>query len=177
VIRRFFALLILVYSLGFAVFMLALGSPGDSDTPTDAIVVPTGGAGRIDRGIALLQAHAAKRMLVTGVDRDVRPIELAIEYRVSPRLFECCIDLGREAVDTRSNGEETARWVAAHGYRSIRLVTSSWHMPRARMELGHALGSDVTIVSDPVQSEAGLGMLFREYNKYLVRRIALWAGW
>nr|WP_246586896.1 YdcF family protein [Stakelama flava] len=157
--------------------MLSLGGSHDRTAHTDAIVVPTGGAGRIDRGLALMQRNAAKRMLITGVDRDVRPIELAIEYRVSPRLFTCCVDLGREAVDTRSNGEETARWVAAHGYHSVRLVTSSWHMPRARMELGHALNDDVALVGDPVPSEAGLGMLFREYNKYLVRRVALWLGW
>src|SRR3546814_10350716 len=54
----------------------------------------------------------------------VRPIELAVEYKTRPAVFECCIDLGHEAVDTRSNAEETAAWVRDHRYRSVRLVTS-----------------------------------------------------
>ena len=80
--------------------MLTLPHPLENNT-TDAIVVPTGGPGRIDRGIALLKAHQARRMLVTGVAPGVRPIDLARTYRTSPSLFSCCIDLGGEAVDTR----------------------------------------------------------------------------
>src|SRR3546814_8905627 len=91
--------------------MVALPAPLDPTRTTDAIVVPTGGAGRIDRGIALIERHAARRMLVSGVAPTVRPIELAVEYKTRPAVFECCIDLGHEAVDTRSNAEETAAWV------------------------------------------------------------------
>ena len=109
-------LLILAWAIGCGRFMLSLGKPLDSGAKTDAIVVPTGGPGRIDRGIELLQAKSAKRMLITGTDPTVRPIELAVEYKTSPRLFRCCIDLGHEAVDTRANADETAAWVAKHGY-------------------------------------------------------------
>ena len=172
---RAVAAILVLWLLGFAVFMLSLGKPLNGGI-TDAIVVPTGGAGRIDRGLYLLQHHAAKRLLITGVDREVRPVELALEYHVSPKLFSCCIDLGHEAVDTRSNGEETARWVQQHGYHSLRLVTSNWHMPRARMELVHALGPGIKIIGDPVESTPSLMMLFSEYNKYLIRRVALWLG-
>jgi uncharacterized SAM-binding protein YcdF (DUF218 family) len=175
VIVRFAAFVALTWALGFALFMLLLPAPLD-DHPTDAIVVPTGAAGRIDRGIDLLEAHDAKRMLITGVAPTVRPIDLALEYHAAPALFACCIDLGRQAVDTRSNAEETARWVRAHGYRSVRLVTSDWHMARARMELGAALGSDVTIVRDGVKGEPNLKLLLAEYNKLLLRRVALWLG-
>ena len=174
--RRVFAGILLGWLLGFAAFMLSLGKPRGAIV-TDAIVVPTGGAGRIDRGLELISGHAAKRMLITGVGRGVRPIELALQYRVSPRIFDCCIDLGHEAVDTRSNGAETARWVARHGYNSVRLVTSNWHMPRARMELTHALPADITVIGDPVGDDTpGITMLFGEYNKFLLRRFALWFG-
>ncbi len=174
-IRRILALIALAYFLGFGLFMLSLGKPLDG-ARTDAIVVPTGGAGRIDRGIALMREKAAKRMLVTGVDPDVRPRELAAEYRAPRRLFACCIDLGHEAVDTRSNADETAAWVHAHGYRSVRLVTSDWHMPRAKLELRNALNDDIELIGDPVPSNPGFAMLVREYNKYLVRRIVLLLG-
>jgi uncharacterized SAM-binding protein YcdF (DUF218 family) len=139
-------------------------------------VVLTGGEGRVDRGIQLIQAHAAKRMLVSGAAPDVRPIDLAVRYHADPRLFTCCIDLGHEAVDTRSNADETADWVREHGFRSVRLVTSDWHMPRARLELRNALGPKVSVLGDSVSSDPGLRMVIREYHKYLVRRIVLLTG-
>lgn len=172
---RLLGLIAVLWCLGFAVFMLLLPRPLEGNT-TDAIVVPTGGAGRIDRGIALLQAHQARRMLVTGVAPGVRPIDLAREYRTPAALFACCIDLGADAVDTRSNGEETAAWVKTHGYRTIRLVTSDWHVPRARMELGAAMGPGVRVLGDGVPSTPRLGTLVNEYNKLILRRVALWLG-
>ena len=174
-IRRLIGLLALAWVLGFAVFMLSLPKPLEGVT-TDAIVVPTGGPGRIDRGLALIKAHAARRMLVSGVGPGVRPIDLVIENKAEPALFACCVDLGRDAVDTRSNADETAAWVKAHGYRSVRLVTSDWHEPRAKMELEHALGKNVTLVGDGVPSEPKLGLLLAEYHKLILRRIALWLG-
>jgi len=175
VIARFLAFVALAWALGFVAFMLLLPAPLDGH-PTDAIVVPTGAAGRIDRGIDLIEAHEAKRLLITGVAPTVRPIDLALEYHAPPALFACCIDLGREAVDTRSNAEETAQWVRAHHYHSVRLVTSDWHMARARMELGAALDKDVVIVRDGVKGEPNLKLLLAEYNKLLLRRVALWLG-
>ncbi len=175
-IWRISALLALAWALGFALFMVSLGKPVDAGLKTDAIVVPTGGPGRIDRGIVLLQEKAAKRMLITGTDPTVRPIELAVQYKTPPRLFRCCIDLGHEAVDTRSNADETATWVRERGYKSVRLVTADWHMPRAKLELSYALGSDVEIVGDGVRTNPRFTMLLREYHKYLVRRIVLLFG-
>jgi len=174
VIWRALALLLTLWLLGFAAFMLSLGKPLEH-RKTDAIVVLTGASGRIERGLAALRAGEARRMLVSGVDPDVRPGEFAAEYRIERRVFACCIDLGWQAVDTRSNADETAKWVQRHHYKSVRLVTSDWHMPRARMELAHAL-KGVEVVGDPVRSHPGLGMLFREYHKYLLRSVALLLG-
>ena len=174
-IVRLLGIMGLAWAFGFAVFMLMLPEPLNGFT-SDAIVVPTGGPGRIDRGLALLRDHQAKRMLVTGVAPGVRPIDLALEYRTSPAVFDCCVDLGREAVDTRSNAEETARWVRVHKYRSVRLVTSDWHLARARMELAAALDRSVVILCDGVPGTPRLGTLVNEYNKLILRRIALWIG-
>lgn len=166
----------LAWCLGFALFMLSLPGPLEGNT-TDALVVPTGGPGRIDRGLRLMREGQAKRMLVTGVGPGVRPVDLARAYGAPRRLLACCIDLGREAVDTRSNAEETARWVRARGYRTVRLVSSDWHLPRARMELGAALGDGVLVLGDGVPSATPrLGTLVNEYNKLLLRRVALWLG-
>lgn len=174
-IVRALSVLAILWALGFAAFMLTLAGPLEGMT-TDAIVVPTGGAGRIDRGLALLRDHQAKRMLVTGVGPGVRSRDLAREYRASPALFACCIDLGREAVDTRSNAEETTRWLGEHRYRTIRLVTSDWHVARASMELRAAAPRGTIVLGDGVPSNPRLTTLVNEYDKLLLRRVALWLG-
>jgi uncharacterized SAM-binding protein YcdF (DUF218 family) len=170
VIARIVALLLLIWALGFAIFAVALPAPAD-DRATDAIVVVTGGSGRVPRGLALLAAHRAKRMLVSGADRRVRPVELAAANHAPPGLVACCVDLGYEANDTRANADETVAWMKAHRYKSVRLVTSDWHMPRARFELERVLGRDIALVADAVPSTPGLSALFNEYNKYLWRRV------
>jgi uncharacterized SAM-binding protein YcdF (DUF218 family) len=175
VITRTFSALLLLYLLGYALFAGLLPRPAD-DRPTDAIVVLTGGANRMERGLDLLQRHRAKRMLVSGVDRTVRPADLAARYPGSAPLFQCCIDLGREAVDTRSNAEEVARWLKRRHLASVRLVTTDWHMPRARFELSRQLGHSVPILGDAVESNPSFEQLFMEYNKYLLRRAAVLVG-
>lgn len=170
-IVRLGAALFLVWALGFVLFAVTLPRPGPLDR-TDGIVVVTGGPGRIDRGLDLLAKGRAERMLISGVDRRVRPNELAAEYGASRRLIACCVDLGDQSVDTRSNGDETAAWARAHRYRSLRLVTTDWHMARARFELRRVLDPDITVLPDAVTSEPGLLVLLTEYTKYLLRRIA-----
>ena len=175
-IARLLSLLAIGWCLGFAAFMLALPLPLEGTT-TDAVVVPTGGPGRIDRGIDLLRRHQAKRLLVTGVAPGVSAADLAREYRVPARLFACCIDLGRDAVDTRSNAGETTAWLADHHYATVRLVSSDWHVPRARMELKAALGRRAVVLGDGVPSNPRLSGLIAEYNKLLLRWVALRTGW
>ncbi len=171
-IRRLIALLILLWGLGFAVFALTLPRP-IGDRQTDAIVVLTGGAGRLDRGIDLLARHQAQRLFVSGTDRTVRKKELAVRTNRPVALFDCCVDLGKESVDTRSNATETARWLEAHHYRSVRLITTDWHMPRAHSDLNRALKDyDVTVVPDAIRSQPGFMTLFTEYNKYVLRLVA-----
>lgn len=174
-IRRAFALLVVAWCLGFALFMLTLPSPLDGST-TDAIVVPTGGPGRLARGFDLLERRQAKRMLVTGVGAGVRKQDLAREFRAPPALLDCCVDLGRDAVDTRSNAGETADWLRARNYRSVRLVTSDWHLRRAAMELRAATGPRLVVLGDGVAGSPRLGTLVNEYNKLILRRVALWLG-
>lgn len=174
-IARAISFLVLLYVLGYALFVVLLPTPAGEER-TDGIVVLTGGAGRLERGIDLVERGRAQRLLISGVNRTVRPVELAAEYDTDESLFECCIDLGRESVDTRSNGTETARWVRQRKFRSIRLVTTDWHMPRARFELARALDENVAVLPDAVDSDPSFGVLFAEYNKYLLRRAAVLVG-
>lgn len=171
-IGRIAGLLLLAWALGFAVFMTTLPRAA-GDARTDAIVVPTGAPGRIGRGLALLDQGQAKRLLVTGIGAGVRRADLARVYGYE-RVIDCCVDLGREAVDTRSNAEEIAGWVRRRRYRSIRLVTSDWHAPRVRLELSSALDPGVTVVVDGVPGQPSLTQVLNEYHKLLLRRVAVW---
>lgn len=169
-ISRFIASLVLVWAFGFLWFAIALPQPA-GDARTDAVIVPTGAAGRIPHGLEVLDEGLAKALLVTGVDPEVTPREFAAEFGVSARQMQCCVTLGFAAVDTRSNATETAKWVRENEVSSLRLVTTDWHMRRATSELARMLPEDVTVVRDAVPSQPDLGTLFLEYHKLL----ASWA--
>lgn len=173
-IRRVFSLLVLAWLLGFLWFAVALPRPAEPDK-TDAVVVLTGGGGRIGRGLEALDKGWARQMLVSGVDREVRPREFQAEYKVPTRLMRCCVTLGFESVDTQSNARETARWLARYKIKSVRLVTTDWHMTRAAYELKRMMPKNVTILRDAVPSKPSLRTLFLEYNKLIFRRLSvLW---
>lgn len=171
-IRRLVSLLGVAMLSGFLWFAVLLPRPAPANIRTDAIVVLTGSPGRIEHGVALLRAGAARRLLISGVGRDTRGGDLARAYGIAPALLGCCVDLGRAAIDTRSNAIETSGWVARYRYRSVRLITTDWHMRRARYELAQHLPADVQIVADGVPSQPELRDLLREYGKYLARRAA-----
>ena len=175
-ILRFGSLLLILYGLGFALFGVTLGKPAKAKVAnTDGIVVITGGAGRIEHGVEVLSEGKGKRLLVAGADPSVTKADLVHRLGGKKKLFQCCVDLGSESVDTRSNAEETLRWMERQHFRSVRLITSDWHMRRARYEFTRVLGNRYVIVDDGVRTEPSFIILFAEYNKYLLRRIAVWA--
>jgi uncharacterized SAM-binding protein YcdF (DUF218 family) len=176
VIRRVLSLVLVLWAVGFMWFAMALPQPAGARM-TDAIVVPTGGGGRIQRGLELLYQGQARQMLVSGVDQDVRPNEFAVEYKVPARTMACCVTLGFAALDTRGNARETAEWVAQRKVRSLRLVTSDWHMRRAALELANALPEGTTVLRDAVRTRPSLRTLFLEYHKLLATcLVVMWPG-
>jgi uncharacterized SAM-binding protein YcdF (DUF218 family) len=175
-LRRALAAIFVVWALGF--FWFAAFLPGRAGGErTDAIVVLTGGPGRIDRGLDVLRGGKAKELLVTGVYNDVRPVEFAAEYKVDPQLMDCCVTLGFAALDTRGNAAETAEWVAERKVRSLRLVTTDWHMRRAALELSADIPDNIELVEDAVPSHPSLRILFLEYHKLIARYFARLLRW
>ena len=167
---------LILYVIGFVLFAVTLARPADEEKTTDAIIAITGGGGRIEHGIDLLAAGKGERMLIAGADPSVRKPDLVERLGGQRRLVDCCVDLGSESVDTRSNAEEGRRWLEKNDYDSVRLVTSDWHMRRAGYEFRRELGSDFVILEDAVGTEPSFSTLFGEYNKYLLRRVAAWLG-
>jgi uncharacterized SAM-binding protein YcdF (DUF218 family) len=175
-IARALAFVLLLYALGFMLFAFTLGKPAAASTPTtDAVVVLTGGSGRLEHAIDVLSSGKAKRLLVAGADPIVTKPDIARRLGGRVRLLRCCVDLGSESVDTRSNAEEAGRWLAKHRFRSVRLITSDWHMRRARYEFRKVLRHRYRLVTDAVRTEPRFLTLFAEYNKYVLRRLAVWA--
>lgn len=180
-IRRLLSLILLVWALGFILFAVTLPKPAEGPAglsgpsgapPASAVIVLTGGEGRIARGLEVLRRGWAAQMLVSGVDPEVRANEFAARYRVAGPLMQCCITLGRESVDTRSNAQEARRWVEARRITAVRLVTSDWHMRRAEWELRRVLPPQVVVIADGVPTRPSLDTLFLEYCKLLAQRIA-----
>lgn len=165
---RLFASLLLAYMLGFLWFALMPPGPAGMQR-TDAIVVLTGDVGRIPRALAMLEKGTSKRLFVAGVDKSVKPREFAAEYGVSGGTMACCVVLDFKSVDTVSNASEAAFWIAANRIRSVRLVTSDWHMRRAALELARVAPNDIEIIRDAVPSQPGFDTMVLEYNKLLAR--------
>ena len=174
-IVRFGSLMLILYALGFLLFGVTLGAPAAADAArTDAIVVITGGTGRIEHAVEMLGQGKGKRLLIAGADPLVTKDDLVRRLKGRRKLMICCVDLGSESVDTRSNADEARRWLERRKYKDLRLVTSDWHMRRAKYEFRHTLGRDYRILFDAVKTEPGLMTLFAEYNKYLLRRMSVW---
>lgn len=177
-IRRLISAVLILWAIGFTWFAIALPRPAGQaagSKPADAVVVLTGGSGRIGRGLEVLERGWAKRLFVSGVDRDVKPREFAVEYQVGAQRMTCCVVLGYRSTDTFSNAQEIALWAAREKLRTIRLVTNDWHMRRAAFEVQRAAPAGLVVIEDAVPSRPSLRTLFVEYHKLLARRIV--PGW
>jgi len=147
------------------------------EAPTDAIVVLTGGRLRLQTGIELLREGKGRALFVSGVNQQVDLDDLLRISGTAPDRVTCCVELGHEADNTFGNAQETARWIRARGFRSLRLVTAWYHMPRSLLEFDRAM-PEIEIVAHPVfpdqvmrerwwASPGTTLLLMSEYSKFL----------
>jgi uncharacterized SAM-binding protein YcdF (DUF218 family) len=165
--------------VGLCWFVSTLDISEPPDTPTDAIVVLTGGSLRIDRGLTLLREGKARHLLISGVNQAVAAATVERLTHAEPALLDCCVVLGHDADNTEGNAREAAEWVEQQGYGSLRLVTANYHMPRALIEFRRILPRDIQIIPDAVIPEATRAthprlrrllspVVMTEYSKYLL---------
>jgi uncharacterized SAM-binding protein YcdF (DUF218 family) len=165
--------LALLFAMGFFWFVTRI--PDDEITlqrNADGIVVLTGGAARITDAIELLASGRGRRLLISGVHPTTTPGEISRLAPQHEKILACCVDLDRAAVNTVGNATETRRWVNDRGFRSLIVVTSNYHMPRAMAELSHqlpqvALIAFPVVTHKPVLDAANASLLISEYVKYL----------
>jgi uncharacterized SAM-binding protein YcdF (DUF218 family) len=187
-LRRALMLLLvflLLWVIGLVAFVTRIPRQAEADpAPADAAVVLTGGSERLEAGLDLLARGLAKKLLVSGVNQevDIKTLLAALPASglppLEPEAIACCIALGYSAEDTRGNALETAAWMRKEGFRSIRLVTAAYHMPRSMLEFHRAM-PEVEVLPYPVfprqvrqegwwRWPGTTNLLVREYNKYLV---------
>ncbi len=167
------------FAAGFIAFAVGATTVHEAATvqKADAIVVVTGGEDRIAVALGLLRHGGGQRLLISGVNPRTSTSAIRDHTGEDRRLFECCVDIGREASDTVGNAEESRDWVAARHYRSLVVVTSAYHMPRTLAEFARAM-PDVELVAHPVysrnvrehvwwQSPATVRLLAGEYVKFV----------
>jgi uncharacterized SAM-binding protein YcdF (DUF218 family) len=169
---------VLLIGLGFFLFWgLIEDEPGQNVPRADGIVALTGGEARIPEAVRLLAQGKGRRLLISGVNPTTTRKELAGLAPNSQHLFRCCIDVGREARDTIGNADETSQWVKQRRFKSLIVVTASYHMPRSLAELRRTL-PDVELIPYPVQPRnlhvnswwahrPTLQLLLTEYIKFM----------
>jgi uncharacterized SAM-binding protein YcdF (DUF218 family) len=169
-------------AIGFVGFLSQLrGAEIRPDRKADGIVVFTGGSSRVSDAMELLAGGYGKRLLISGVHPTNAASDISRSLPDSQSLLSCCVDLDRSAVNTRSNAAETRRWVRERGFKSLVVVTSNYHMPRAIVELTHAM-PDIALIPFPVvgdkwreepwwTSGATLRLLLSEYVKYVAAEL------
>lgn len=173
------ALALAAYVGGFFLFTAELDrTPPVEVEKADGIVALTGGPDRITAAYRLLEQGKGQRLLITGVHPDVDSKSLKEIVPGSAAKFDCCVDVGHMAENTIGNADETAEWVHRKNYRSVILVTSTYHLPRAKLELGRAMPG-VEIMPYPVFQDTlhldgwwaypgTTKLLISEYTKYLL---------
>jgi len=146
--------------------------------PADAVVVLTGASdARLREGMRLLELRQGARMLISGVNPEVKRSELLKLTEGPKRLYDCCVDLGFQAENTVGNAREIADWARAHDFYTLIVVTSDYHMPRALLEIKADL-PEAKLVPYPVatpdldargwwKSPKGAKIILIEYDKYL----------
>ena len=141
----------------------------------------TGGSSRVSDAMELLAGGYGKRLLISGVYPTTAASDISRSLPDNQSLLGCCVDLDRSAVNTRSNAAETRRWAHDRGFKSLIVVTSNYHMPRAIVELSHAM-PDIQLIPFAVVGEkwrdepwwtsgATLRLLLSEYVKYVAAEL------
>lgn len=152
-------------------------SPASLDLTTDAIVVLTGGSQRLDAGFDLLSQGQGHKLFISGVNKDVGFKEIFYLNKALQPSFDQSVELGYTASNTRENALETAAWMQKKGYKSMRLVTAQYHMPRSLIEFRNVM-PHIPIVPyavRPALFEKGdlksrfnqIFILGREYHKFI----------
>jgi uncharacterized SAM-binding protein YcdF (DUF218 family) len=152
------------------------------DRNADGIVALTGGASRVVDAMELLAVKRGQRLLISGANRSTNAAEISRLHPEFVSIVSCCVDFDR-SLNTLGNAIETRKWAEKRNIRSLIVVTSGYHMPRAMAEIAHQLPG-VTLIAFPVLSEklrsepwwssmATARLILLEYLKFVFSQVRM----
>lgn len=153
----------------FSIAMVVMQNPHAPERKTDAIVVLTGGSGRVEEGLKLYQEGLSGRLLVSGVHKDVRASEILHLWK-GPPIDVAGLALDPRATTTVENAVYSKEWIEENDIHSIRLITAYYHMPRAYWEFKRRMPG-LVIIPNSIRPETGppyVKMLLGEYAKTIL---------
>ena len=125
------AVVLIVVTVLFVDFVYKTFSVRQRDTHTDAIVVLAGGRGRVEEGVRLFREQKGTYLFLIGVDPVVKRDDLYRDRR--GEQLEQRVILEKVSRNTLENALYGRELVLKHDVRSIRLITSRYHMKRATL--------------------------------------------
>lgn len=141
-----------LFLAGFVIFAATIVQYSSrAASNVDGIVVLTGGEKRVAEGLRLFSEGKAQRILISGVNKSTTREDLQRGTKLTPMLFNCCVDIGHEAQDTIGNADEARDWARTWNFKRVAIVTSNYHMPRGLIEFSRAMPG-VEFVPQPVTS-------------------------
>jgi uncharacterized SAM-binding protein YcdF (DUF218 family) len=157
-------------------------APLSIDIKAEALVVLTGGSGRVEHGLSMLADQIAPVLFISGVAPKVTQEQLLREHSsasVRARIYASGgeIILDRVSRSTVSNADQTASFLRERKIRRIRLITADYHMQRSVHEFRVAM-PELEILADPVfpekfrrenwwQDKTSRHLMFSEFYKYV----------
>lgn len=176
-----FGLMLWAASLAWFVYSIPSSSVPAS-TRVEALVVLTGGKGRVEHGFRMLAEGAAPVLFISGVGQQATEHEMLSSHaddKTRDRIYETGgeIVLDHVSRSTVSNAEKTAAFLRERDIKTIRLITADYHMRRSLHEF-RAVMPQLEIIPDPVfpegfrrsewwQHENTRRLVFSEYYKFL----------
>ena len=182
IIKAFLTLCIIglvVIAVLFIDFTYKTFSYRQNTQKADAIVVLTGGKGRVEEGVRLFRESRARFLFLVGVDPSVRKSDL---YRPKPGDPSADnVILEKSSRNTLENSIYGRDVIVQSGVHSVLLITSRYHLKRASILFRNSLPKEITIIPYPVDSVnlkeswwnhgGSFQLLFRELYKYCMLRM------
>ena len=177
VMKKIITLLILsIWIGGFCLFAYKINHFDiDKNQKTDAIIVLTGGRNRITEAIKLFNNSQSEYLFISGVAKDINLNNIQNTHKIKINNTQNAI-IGHNAENTVENAKETYNWIKENNIKSIRLVTSNYHIYRSLIEFKKHV-KDTQILPHPVFSQyiekkwwkswQTFSLIFKEYNKFI----------
>ena len=171
-------LLILLFFLYFLKYFIEVHSSAKNNYQNksyDAAVVLTGDKYRINKGLELVKENIVNKLLISGVNKDINKNQIEKQYINFKELFNCCIEIENKSRNTFENARESYLWMKNNNFKSLIIISSSYHLPRTKLEFSRFIKEEniFFLSSDNFLKNISFKKLFIEYIKYIRTNLSL----